>query len=83
MALFPEEQLLVLRSEDLFEDPHEVYRPTVEFLGLPAEFPQVVRHRGEQEYSPDETVRRFLVEYFREHNDRLYELLGRDFQWAR
>jgi hypothetical protein len=34
-ALFPPEQLLVLRSEDLFADPEPVWRRIQAFLGLP------------------------------------------------
>jgi hypothetical protein len=29
----------------------------------------------------DPDVRKYLVEYFKPHNARLYEFLGRDFGW--
>ncbi len=31
----------------------------------------------------DERTRGHLVDYFRPHNEHLYEYLGRDFGWAR
>jgi hypothetical protein len=83
-SLFSRQQILVLRSEDLFADPNRVYGQVLEFLGLPpaplAEYEAFnPRSYGEM----NEETRQRLVEYFAEPNRRLYELLGIDFGWSR
>ena len=83
-AVFRREQLLVLATEELAADPGRAYRRVLEFLGAPRHdldsYPRVYA----QEYAEmrPETRRR-LGEYFAEPNERLYELLGRDFGWQR
>ena len=82
--LFPREQLLVLRSEDLFEEPAETLAQVFAFLGLPAWQSQDLRRFNAGEYSPmDPATRTRLTAYFAPHNERLYRLLGRDLGWAR
>lgn len=85
LALFPREQLLFLKAEDMFAEPQRALDTACDFLGLP-------RHRlaaaDRLNVSPrydslPPAVRERLVEYFRPHNERLYELLGADFGWER
>lgn len=83
-SLFPRQQLLVLRSEDLFAQPDDTYREVLEFLGVP-----LVSLAAYDPFNPrryggmNEATRRRLVEHFAEPNRRLYELLGVDFGWSR
>ena len=83
-GLFPKEQILVLRSEDLFFDPERTYRDVLRFLGVPPislrEY-EVFNPRTYTGMSPE--ARRRLVEYFAEPNERLYDLVGVDFGWTR
>lgn len=96
MKYYPREQFLILRSEDLYSDPASVVGQTLEFLGVPAkeidtnrEFKQykVPSKKGfrNKDKAPkmDPELRAYLVAYFRPHNARLKELLGRDFDWDR
>jgi len=82
LACFPREQLLILTSGDLFAAPAESYREIMAHLGLPAWQP-AANHRTNfipyPRMSPE--TRQRLVEYFAPHNQRLYELLGREFDW--
>jgi hypothetical protein len=83
---FPREQLLVLKSEDLFENPHETLKTVLEFLGLPQWEPEAEElmggKRNEGRYEEmDPATRRRLEEYFEPHNKRLYEFLNTDFGW--
>lgn len=81
---FPEERLLILKSEDFLAEPAKIVGQTLEFLGMSGmEFEEYARlNRGG--YSKiDPGLRERLVEYFRPHNERLYEYLGRDFGWDR
>lgn len=84
LELFPREQLLVLRAEDLFERPGDAVEEAIAFLGLPhadlGEYP--VLNTRTYEAMPPETRSR-LAAYFEEPNRRLYELLGRDLDWTR
>ncbi len=81
-ALFPRDQLLVLRAEDLFTEPERVYLEVLDFLGLerwsPGDFTaqNIGRYKG-----LSDATRRQLKDYFRPHNKALYEWLGRDMGW--
>ncbi|MDQ6660253.1 MAG: sulfotransferase domain-containing protein [Chloroflexota bacterium] len=89
---YPREQLLILRSEDMYSNPAEVLQKTLQFLGvknasLNREFknyrrPSKKGYRN-QAFTPtlDPKMREYLVEYFRPHNARLYEYLGVNFDW--
>jgi hypothetical protein len=82
--LFPREQMLILRSEDLRADPRGVVANVVKFLDLPRWGPKTENNYGQAEYPKMEPhMRTRLTEYFRPHNKRLYDFLGRDFGWNR
>lgn len=82
--LFPRENLLVLRAEDLFEDPAGQ-------MGLLADFLGIDRARGPVDFRPMNVgenragigggVREMLDAYFTPHNRALAAAFGRDFGW--
>jgi sulfotransferase family protein len=84
---FPREQMLVLKSEDFFENPKETLKRTFDFLDLPEWEPEASeilpkkRNKGRYEEEMDPATRRRLEEYFEPHNRRLYDFLGKDFGW--
>jgi|SRR5215211_873327 len=83
---FSAEQMLVLKSEDLFERAGDPVKRTLEFLDLPDWEPEASalrdkRNKGNYEQKMDPTTRRRLENYFEPHNRRLYEYLGVDFGW--
>jgi Sulfotransferase domain len=84
LRLFDGEQLLILMSDDLDDDPAGMLSRVTGFLGVPewqsAEYPR----RGVQEYAemaPETRAR--LAQTFAEHDRRLVELLGRELPWSR
>ncbi len=79
---FPREQLLVVKSEDLFAQPSAVLARVLSFLGVPEWHPKAYRVYNSRSYEamPD-GLRAQLVEYFRPHNARLYRYLGADLGW--
>jgi hypothetical protein len=94
MNYFPKQQFLFLKTEDLYTNPASVVRQTLEFLGVPDE--EIDTDREYKKYKvPSKTgyrtkdsapsmnpeTRKFLVEYFKPHNARLNEFLGRDLEW--
>lgn len=83
LSLFPREQILIIRSEDFFEDPASSYKETLAFLGLPHHELDTYEQflPGSYKQPMNDSTRRRLADYFRSHNRRLYELLGRDFGW--
>lgn len=94
MSYFSREQFLILKTEDLNANPAGIMRQTLEFLGVPADqidmtkeykkykVPSKKGFRNKDEVPKmDAKLRSYLVEYFRPHNARLYEFLGRDFGW--
>ncbi len=79
---FHKDQILIIRSEDFFDDPQSVYSDALRFLGLsPKEiaFPSA-RNVGvyKDRVIPQEE---HLRAYFAPHNRRLYELIDRDMNW--
>jgi hypothetical protein len=79
---FPREQLLILSFDDLRTATDAVCRQVTDFLGLPEFRMQVfpkTASRPRAKMAPE--TRERLREYFRPHNQRLYELLGRDLGW--
>ena len=76
------EQLLVLKSEDLFGRPRETLRLALDFLDLPGWEPEAWESGKKRHYEEmDLATRRRLEEYFEPHNRRLYNYLGADLGW--
>jgi hypothetical protein len=86
-ALFPRDQLLVLRSEDLFANPQPVVDRVCHFLGIdPALSSRTFRPENLGGYNAGEvpgSVYAELTRFFTPHNQRLYELVGEDWDWKR
>lgn len=87
LSYFPREQLLILKSEDFYTDPAAIYRQTLAFLNVPIIIPDSLQKEFKQYNSftqskMDPAIREHLVKYFEPHNTRLYELLGRNFNWT-
>lgn len=78
---FPREQLLILKSEDFFNDPAGVHQDVLQFLGLPIELlPSYQQYNaGKKQLPISETLQRELEAHFAPHNARLEALLGRPF----
>jgi len=79
---FDRDQLLVLKSEDFFENPQDSFERVLGFLDLPHWETGASGQRNEGEYDEMSlATRRRLEAYFEPHNRRLYEYLGIDFGW--
>jgi len=82
LALFPREQLRVLRFEDLVRDPLGVLNDTLGFLGLPPAGSVRLEARNTRRYPPmNEATASRLREYFAPHSARLEALVGRSMDW--
>ena len=84
LSLFPRRQILILKSEDFFADSSATLERVFRFLDLPNREIQDRRQYNKGSYPEMEpATRRWLLEYFAPHNERLYRLLGEDFAWDR
>ena len=79
---FDQEQILVIKSEDFFADPHKILNEVFDFQGL-SKYNQIEnKHYNMKNYkSMNNETRKNLIEYFKPHNEKLYNFLGRDFNW--
>ena len=81
--LFPREQFLFVKAEDMFADPYGTLDVVTDFLELPSYRPdELPRLKDGGSYAPlSPETRARLTEYFRPGNERLHELTGIDFGW--
>lgn len=82
-AYFPKEQILVLTSENFFKDTPSVLNQIAEFLNLPPawELNEFKKYNKHPYSKMDPSMRAYLRDYFRPHNQRLYEFLDMDLGW--
>jgi hypothetical protein len=84
-AAFPAEQILLVRSEDMFSAPAEVYQRVTAHIGLPERglpaFRVANQSRGEPEVPA--RLRTWLDDYYAEPNQRLAAMTGGVIVWPR
>lgn len=84
MQQFPKEQLLILKSEDLYSQTRKIYKEVLDFLGLPEWDLKAYPAHEQMQYAPmSAQARRVLIDFFEPHNERLYKLIGRNMKWDR
>lgn len=84
LEVFPREQILFLKFEDLAADPWGGLDQVHAFLGLPPHRGPELRKLNVATYTAmSPRVRAELVEHFRPYNQRLRKLTGIDFGWDR
>ena len=83
MDSYPSDQLLVLRSEDLYADPAATYGQVLDFLDLGSHTPSELSGWNRTNNSKlDDDQRRRLDSALRADIDELEELVGRSMDWA-
>jgi hypothetical protein len=84
LNLFPKDSLLVVRTEDLDNNPAAVLKHTLRFLNLPEWEPKrFAKYNGGSYPMMKHETRRRLIEYFEPHNQRLRDLVGKELDWDR
>ncbi len=82
MEIFPGEQFLILRGEDLYQTPDDTMKQVFNFFGLPEHKLAKYNKLNSGYYAPiSDLLRQRLSEYFQPHNQRLEEYLGMKFNW--
>jgi len=86
MNVFPCEQILIIRSEDLlFEDPSAALKRLLQFLKLPDWEPRQYWKIDTSGHVPslNPATRQRLLLQFEPHNRRLYEFLDVNYYWEK
>ena len=85
LRYFDRDQVMVIDSRSLIHDRVETLGKIGEFLQLPAHewSSEDLALRNVNVYQEDLSARArvFLRDFYRPHNEKLYQLLGRDFGW--
>jgi lipopolysaccharide transport system ATP-binding protein len=80
---FPRKSFLIINSETFYHAPEESYRRVLDFLQLshhtPEEFVPFNKSKDNMVVSA-ETIQ-WLEDYFRPHNEKLFELIGERYEW--
>ncbi len=79
---FSKDLILIIKSEDFFENPSKVLKEVFEFLDLPNYNLKQYQNFNIGRYPEmDEKIRKTLREYYKPVNQRLYNYLGQHFNW--
>lgn len=82
LDVFPRNQILILKAEDFFSFPSKISSEVFEFLGAPPFEVDSTKKFNVGQYSQIEpNTEKSLRIFFQPYNKKLYELLGKDFQW--
>jgi hypothetical protein len=81
---FPRDRFLIIQSEKFFSNPAVVYNSVLQFLEL-RDDKGIIKFGRHGTVSTKGTMSRdtrcWLADYYRPHNERLEQLLGREFGW--
>jgi hypothetical protein len=79
---FPREQILVLRSEDLFQNSPATLQRIYNFLGLEHHPLPEYRNLNQRKYNAvSPALHQQLTQYFKPYNEKLEDYLGQKFNW--
>ena len=79
---YDRKQFLILATEDLRKNPQRTLDQIFNFLEVsPFQIKDLMDKNVGSYEKMDESTRKFLVEYFKPYNERLYKMLQRSFDW--
>ncbi len=82
LSIFPREQFLILKSEDLFARTRVVMNRIFDFIGLPNYSLSEYRKYNTGTYLPLESeTRQILADFFSDYNQQLEDILSIEFNW--
>ena len=77
-------QFLILTTDDFRKNPQQTLDQIFDFLGVSSFQTKNLKNRNVGSYKEmNKGTRKFLIEYFKPHNERLSKLLQRNFDWDR
>jgi hypothetical protein len=84
LNVFPKEQMLILNNDDFASNPDKTLQEIFEFTGVDPQvkIPCLTRQNvGSGQTKIDPEITQNLREFFRPHNEALYDLIGKNFGW--
>lgn len=82
MSIFPKEQFLILKTEDLAQDPSATLGKVFHFLDLPDYENKIYPKKNSGSYQPiNDNLRQKLFEFYEPYNQKLEKYLGISFNW--
>ena len=82
--IFPREQILVLSTEEFQEDQNLIYKKIFDFLNIPNMKIKSIEKMEKGNYIPmKHDTRNLLLDYFRQCNHELFELINSEFDWKK
>ncbi len=79
---FTRNQFLIITTEELKNSQNKTMNKIFEFLNLPEYDLPTISNQNVGNYSRmRQDTRKFLIDYFKPHNKKLYSLLNRNFDW--
>ena len=83
-SYFDKEKFLILTTEDFRENSQRTLDQVFDFLEVPPFQLEDLRDHNVGNHKPmNEDTRKFLIKYYKPHNERLSKLLQRSFDWDR
>jgi len=82
--IFPREQILVLSTEEFQEDQNIIYKKIFDFLNIPNMKIKSTEKMEKGNYIPmKHDTQNLLLDYFRQYNHELFELINSEFDWKK
>lgn len=85
LNIFPLENILIIESTSLLEQRSETLKHICEFLEINNQFLNEIalekKHTGKYSEELNEEDRKFLKKFYENHNQILFELIKKDFDW--
>jgi len=80
--IFPKDQILIIKSEEFATETNKIMNNIFDFLELPHyDIPDNSKKNKIHYKIMKKETRADLVEFFRPYNEKLYSLVGRNFDW--
>ena len=79
---YDRKQFLILSTEDFYQNSQQILDQVFDFLGvIPFQAESLTNQNIGNYKKMNKNTRKFLIEYFKPHNERLFNLLQRSFDW--
>jgi len=83
LKYFPKKQILIIKSEDFYQNPKKIYEQTLNYLQLPSFSLDNFRRWDHYDDLPkmDNDIKKKLHKFFKPYNEELYSLVEKNFDW--
>jgi len=82
LQLFPRDQIMILSTEDYDKDTQGTYDKIFDFVGVEKYEIRESEKINKGKYSKmNDKTRQILLDYFRPHNEKFFQLIGKKFEW--